>query len=111
MIPVEVVVENRDPVSEMMANEQESEFYACQVCGDNRLSIKESDTSGDLKITLIYQMGMSPTLKRIARAGQGTGAAADSLWSYFADEEEIGEASWQIQLDRRREILRSICSN
>ena len=111
MAPVEVMVqdENETPI----ADEQESYFYTCHVCGDNRLSIKEKQEDGDGRITVIYQMGMTPMLKRVGRMEPSFMPSEDHVghWTYFMDEDEISEELWREKLIARRRILKSICTN
>ncbi|WP_457653889.1 hypothetical protein [Rhodocaloribacter sp.] len=111
MAPVEVMVhdENATPI----ADEQESYFYTCHVCGDNWLSIKEKREDGDTRITVIHQMGMSPMLKRVGRLEPSFPSAEGTVghWTYFMDEDEITEDVWREKLSARRRILKSICTN
>jgi len=114
MIPMEVAVENEeDDLAALLDQEPESRFYTCHVCGDNWLSVKETDEFGQCKITFVHQMGMAPVLKRIAHMQTEVvvnNATVDE-WTYFLDDQEIDQEVWFDKLARRRKILKSICTN
>lgn len=94
-------------------DDQETRFFNCHVCGDNWLSIKEVKQDGQCDITFIHQMGATPTLKRIAHMQThvvlNDKTVAD--WEYYVDDRLVEEGDWRNQLDKRRKILKSICSN
>jgi hypothetical protein len=94
-------------------SEQESQFYTCQVCGDNWLSIKVEDKGGDTEITFIHQMGIQPVLKRVAHMTTHIVLNEDTVahWVYYLGEEEVEENDWHEQLEERRQMLKSICCN
>jgi len=93
--------------------EHETRFFSCHVCGDNWLSIKEVQKDGACKIVFIHQMGATPVLKRIADMQTHVVLNPQTVaeWSYFLDDKEVEETEWLSQLDNRRHILKSICSN
>ena len=41
-----------------LGGEHEARFFTCHVCGDNWLSVKQTDFGGDCRITFVHQMGM-----------------------------------------------------
>ena len=112
MVPVEIDTEMEDEGPLPFSDEQESRFFTCHVCGDNWLSVKQVE-QGDCQITFVHQMGMQPLLKRTAHVAtpivlnEGTVGA----WSYYLGDDEIEESQWRRLLDKRRLILRSICTN
>lgn len=111
LIPMDVAIEEEEEAR--VEGDQESRFYTCQVCGDNWLSVKEVRGTGDCQVTFIHQMGMQPVLKRVAYMDQNvlvTEAAVGS-WEYFLDDQAVLEEEWRSKLDKRRAMLRSICSN
>ena len=114
MVPIQVALpeDEDDDLAALIGGEPESRFYTCQVCGDNWLSVKETQHSGSCKITFIHQMGMAPVLKRIAHLGQKVvlEGTADS-WTYFLDDQEIDQEVWLDKLHRRRHVLKAICTN
>ena len=111
LIPMQVAVEGKD--LEIVSEDQESRFYTCQVCGDNWLSVKEAEDEGSWLVTFIHQMGMEPVLKRVAHMEQDLVISETSVggWEYFFDDEAVAEGEWRDKLQKRRELLRSICSN
>lgn len=113
MVPMEVIVESDDDLQRLLGNDQESQFYSCHVCGDNWLSVKETESGGGFKITFVHQMGMAPTLKRIAymHASLDEQELQGEDWEYFLDDQQVEEVSWRTKLINRRKILKSICSN
>ena len=113
MVPMDVELPSEE-IEEIDENaDQESRFYTCQVCGDNWLSIKVEDDVGDCEITFIHQMGIQPVLKRIAHMSTRIVLKEDTVeqWEYFLGEDEVGETDWHQQLEERRQMLKSICSN
>lgn len=111
LIPMDVSVEADEEFG--IQDDHESRFYTCQVCGDNWLSVKSTDTSGECQITFIHQMGMQPVLKRVAHVDQSIvlTESAVGTWEYFLDDEAVREEEWRTKLDNRRALLKSICSN
>ena len=111
MVPVEL-----EPTDEQLDNPsetQESRFFTCHVCGDNWLTVKQTELSGECQITFVHQMGLQPTLKRVAHL-QTSVLLQDSAvqeWEYFLGDEAIEEDLWMTRLNGRRKILKSICSN
>ena len=115
MIPMEVAIDSEEfeEQADLLSHEPESRFYTCHVCGDNWLSVKETEDSGECKITFVHQMGMAPVLKRIAHMQTEIvlkDATVDS-WSYFLDDQEIDQEVWFDKLAGRRRVLKSICTN
>lgn len=115
MIPMQVAIEEEDPdqLSALFNQEPESRFYTCHVCGDNWLSVIETEHSGERKITFVHQMGMFPVLKRIAHMEARVVVHEDMVdyWTYFLDDQEIDQEVWFDKLSKRRQILKSICTN
>jgi hypothetical protein len=111
MIPMEVAVEDED--TSLLGGEQESRFYTCHVCGDNWLSVKQTDQEGECQITFVHQMGIEPVLKRIARMQTPVIISDATLdqWDYYLGEDEVEEEEWHDELGTRRKMLKSICSN
>ena len=112
MVPMEVDVDFEDAQGEAIDPDAESRFFSCYVCGDNWLSVRESETD-DCQVTFVHQMGMQPTLKRIAHT-QAPVLVNDEMvdyWEYFLDGEPIDEDIWHRKLKLRRKILKSICCN
>lgn len=91
----------------------ETRFFNCHVCGDNWLSIKQVDIEGQCQIVFIHQMGATPLLKRVAQMQTPVVVNEQTVatWEYFLDEAEISEENWRDQLEHRRKILKSICTN
>lgn len=110
---MDVIVESDDDLKQLLGTDQESQFYSCHVCGDNWLSVKETESTGGFKITFVHQMGMSPTLKRVAYMDPvlSAGELGADDWEYFLDDQQVEEHSWRQKLVNRRKILKSICSN
>ncbi len=115
MMPMEVAIEEEelDQISSLFDQEPESRFYTCHVCGDNWLSVIETENSGECKITFVHQMGMFPVLKRIAHMQTEAVVNEDTVdyWIYFLDDQEIDQEVWFDKLSKRRKILKSICTN
>ncbi len=111
MMPLEITVESEEEAAP--GGEQESRFYTCHVCGDNWLSVKETDMTGDCKITFVHQMGIEPALKRIAHMQTQVILKEDTVneWAYFMGEDEVDAEAWQEKLTDRRKVLKSICCN
>ena len=111
MMPMEVAVEGEE--SSMPEGDQESRFFTCHVCGDNWLSVKQTDDDGQCQITFIHQMGMEPVLKRIAhmQTPAVVNEATVDEWDYFLGEDEVEEGDWHEELGTRRQTLKSVCSN
>lgn len=116
MVPMDVIIEGdgdeEHEHSEHAAGERETRFYTCHVCGDNWLSVKET-AEQDCTVTFVHQMGMQPELKRIAHMDTPIllGENTVSQWEYFLDNEQIDGTEWHQKLTKRREVLKSICSN
>ena len=115
MVPMEVALEKESDIlaSAVVDADPRSRFYTCHVCGDNWLSVKEKESSGQCTITFVHQMGMVPVLKRIAHL-QTPIILKDTTvdhWSYFLDGQEIDEDIWLEKLSKRRQVLKSICTN
>ncbi|MEM1043555.1 MAG: hypothetical protein AAGI91_13110 [Bacteroidota bacterium] len=112
MVPLEV--DEAEPAEEhLLGGEQESRFFTCHVCGDNWLSVKKVETEGTCEITFVHQMGMQPTLKRIASMTTSIVLKEDTVdeWNYYLGDDRVDERAWREQLDRRRGVLRAICTN
>ena len=111
MVPVEIDEEMSEE-GFLFGDAQESRFFTCHVCGDNWLSVKQVER-GDCQITFVHQMGMQPLLKRVAYmatpivVNEGTVNA----WNYYLGDDEIDEREWRDVLDKRRLVLRAICTN
>lgn len=110
MLPMEVSVEEENDSA--LGNEQESRFFTCHVCGDNWLSVKET-SDGECQITFIHQMGIEPTLRRVAHMQTPilVSDATVDQWDYYLGEDEIEEEEWHEKLSTRRQVLKSVCSN
>ncbi len=114
MIPMEVAVEaDEEALPLMVPPDPESRFYTCHVCGDNWLSVKETDDVGLCTITFVHQMGMEPVLKRIAHMQPPIILTEKAVgeWIYLLDDQEVDQDVWFDKLARRRQILKSICTN
>ena len=102
MMPMEVAIdeEELDQISSLFDQEPESRFYTCHVCGDNWLSVIETENSGECKITFVHQMGMFPVLKRIAHMQTEAIVNEDTVdyWIYFLDDQEIDQEVWYDKL-------------
>lgn len=111
--PMNVILRGDDEETTLLDGERESRFYTCQVCGDNWLSVKETDLGGNCQVTFIHQMGTSPQLKRVAHMQTPALVTDDTVehWEYFVDDEVVAEEEWQDELSDRRDVLRSICVN
>ena len=112
MIPLEIDEETEEDEL-LLSGEQESRFLTCHVCGDNWLSVKRTELSGNCRITFVHQMGMQPTLKRIAHVSTPVVINEQTVegWDYFLGDDEVEEGEWRRQLDQRRSLLRAICTN
>lgn len=112
MLPVQFE-EEMEQEEDLLAGEQESRFFTCHVCGDNWLSVKKTELGGDCRITFVHQMGMQPTLKRIAHMSTPVVLMPGTVeeWDYFLGDDEVEETEWRRQLDQRRTLLRAICTN
>ncbi len=112
MVPLEVD-DRQEQEAFVLGGEQESRFFTCHVCGDNWLSVKKIETGGSCEITFVHQMGMQPTLKRIAHMATPVVVNNDTVeaWSYYLGDDEVEETEWQAQLHQRRWVLRAICTN
>jgi hypothetical protein len=110
MLPMEL---QPDEAEEMeLHDDQEARFFTCHVCGDNWLSVRQVE-AGDCRITFVHQMGLQPTLKRIAHMATPVvlNESAVDRWDYFCGDDEVDEDEWMDRLGERRRILKSICSN
>lgn len=112
MLPVQID-EEAEEERDVLADEQESRFFTCHVCGDNWLSVKKTGFGGDCRITFVHQMGMQPTLKRVAHLSTPVVVSEHTVegWDYFLGDDEVEETVWRRQLDQRRTLLRAICTN
>ncbi|MEL6772818.1 MAG: hypothetical protein AAFP18_17285 [Bacteroidota bacterium] len=108
LVPMDV--EEIEIDDEVLAHEPDARFYSCHVCGDNWLAVR-TQNEGRATVTFVHQMGLTPTLKRVAHLLPEAEQDRVERWEYFRDEDEIEEAEWQAHLTRRRETLRSICTN
>ncbi len=113
MTPMNVVLRGEEQEDALLGEEQESRFFTCQVCGDNWLSIKETDLSGTCQVTFVHQMGMSPQLKRIAHMQTPVLMNDDTVehWDYFVDDEPVAKTECFDTHEDRRGVLRSVCMN
>jgi hypothetical protein len=114
MVPMDVTLDDEEILEDEIDLEAESHFFTCHVCGDNWLSIREEeDESGGSRVTFVHQMGMSPTLKRVAYLEKNSVLNEDMVdkWEYYVDESETDEENWQSTLENRRRVLKSVCSN
>ena len=95
------------------AEDHESRFFTCHVCGDNWLSVREDSEDATCHITFIHQMGMAPVLKRVAHVESQIVINEGSVdhWEYFLDDEQVDEKIWLEKLTRRRKVLKSVCTN
>jgi hypothetical protein len=111
MMPVEIDEQANDE-DLLLGDEQESRFFTCHVCGDNWLSVKQIER-GDCQITFVHQMGMQPLLKRVAHMDTPVVLNENTIgaWSYYLGEDEVEESEWHDVLDKRRLVLRAICTN
>jgi len=112
MVPMDVQIEDEQEHG-VLGDDQESRFYTCHVCGDNWLSVKETDTEGECMITFVHQMGMSPELKRVAHMETPVLIKDDAVeqWDYYFGEKEVAQQNWEAKLDERRRVLKSVCTN
>lgn len=109
MVPMEVSLE----AEEIEDPNTDSKFYTCHVCGDNWLSVREDEDTGESRVTFVHQMGMSPILKRVAHLQKNMVLKETTVekWEYYFDDDLIEENKWQEKLATRRKILKSICTN
>lgn len=115
MVPVELEPDEAEGAEDVLGQaegDQESRFFTCHVCGDNWLSVRHVER-GDCRITFVHQMGLQPTLKRVAHMDTPIVLNEKTVgaWTYFFGDDEIEEAEWRRRLEGRRRVLRSICSN
>ncbi|HLT48211.1 MAG TPA: hypothetical protein VK002_13335 [Rubricoccaceae bacterium] len=110
MLPMELQPDDAEEMD--LLDEQEARFFTCHVCGDNWLSVRQVE-AGDCRITFVHQMGLQPTLKRIAHLSTPVVVNEDTVehWDYFCGDDEVDEDEWMDRLGERRRILKSICSN
>ena len=110
MLPMDVDPGDADELG--ILDETEARFYTCHVCGDNWLSVRRVE-HGDCQITFVHQMGLQPLLKRVAymQSPVVMSNAAVDRWDYLIGDEPVDEDQWREELDDRRQVLRSICSN
>jgi len=113
MVPMDVETEGMDEEELLLGGDQESRFFTCHVCGDNWLSVKMTESTGDTRITFVHQMGMQPTLKRVAQLNTPIVISEQTVeqWDYFVGDDTVAEDEWREVLDKRRFVLRSICTN
>lgn len=113
MVPMEVIIDPDDLGEAPWSPDAESRFYSCHVCGDNWLTVKEEDQDGEFQVTFVHQMGMEPTLKRVAHMQAPVVVTEEAIdfWQYFVDDEPTDESLWREKLNNRRKILKSICCN
>ncbi len=113
MVPMDVVVEAEELEELLGGVDTESRFFTCHVCGDNWLSVKEKPVEGDCQITFIHQMGMSPILKRIAHMQTPVVLQESTVdhWDYYLDDNPVEKEEWFGKLEKRRKLLKSICTN
>lgn len=113
MVPMDVDAIDEQPLDDFSEADQESRFFTCHVCGDNWFSLKQLVPDGSAHLTYVHQMGMEPTLKRIAQMSTPLLISEHAVerWDYFLGEDVVDEQAWREELDRRRFVLRSICTN
>ena len=64
VIPLEMDV---DAGKSWLEDADEAHFFACQVCGDNWLSVKRpAEEMGACELTFLHQPNMEPMLRRTA---------------------------------------------
>ena len=109
---VELRQDDADDLGDLLGERPETTFFTCHVCGDNWLTVKETE-AGACTLTFVHQMGTDPQLRRVAQMATPVLLSADAVedWAYFLGEDEIDEDVWRDQLDERRRILRAACSN
>jgi hypothetical protein len=58
-------------------------------------------------------MGMQPLLKRVANVATPVVLNEGTIgrWSYYLGDDEVDERAWRSELDKRRLVLRAICTN
>jgi hypothetical protein len=113
LVPIDVETEGLNEEDLLLGGDQESRFFTCHVCGDNWLTVKLTQSGGETRLTFVHQMGMEPTLKRVATMATPLILSEETVesWDYFMGEDPVAEGEWRAVLDRRRFVLRSICSN
>ena len=112
MLPMDLEPDETDGDEFVDDDDQEARFFTCHVCGDNWLTVRRLE-DGDCKITFVHQMGLQPLLKRTAHMTTPVVLNEDTIerWDYFLGDDEVAEGRWRETLDRRRRVLRSICTN
>lgn len=112
LLPMEVLPEAARALDLSENEAQEAQFFTCHVCGDNWLSVREV-VEGDCTITFVHQMGMRPLLKRVAHMATPVVLSEGTVdhWAYYLGDDPVGEATWRRRLDKRRDVLRAVCSN
>ena len=110
MLPLEVDPGDVDDLG--IDDDTEARFFTCHVCGDNWLSVRRTATD-DCQITFAHQLGLEPLLKRVAHMSTPVllSEATVDRWDYLIGDEEVDENAWREELDDRRHVLRSICTN
>lgn len=113
MVPMEVSTQFDDEEHAILGADCESRFFTCPVCGDNWLSVKETEPSGECRVTFVHQMGTDPELKRVALMQTPVLVQDNTVeeWQYFLDDQHIDEDIWFDKLQERRKVLKSVCSN
>jgi hypothetical protein len=101
------------PIESNELTEEESRYFNCHVCGDNWMTIKEVDLSGKCQITFVHQLGMFPLLKRIAEMQTQIILTDNTVqeWVYYLNDEPVAETEWFEKLQKRRKVLKSVCTN
>jgi hypothetical protein len=112
LLPMEVQPDDAEALDLGPLDEHEAQFFTCHVCGDNWLSVREVQ-AGDCTITFVHQMGMKPLLKRVAHLSTPVVMTEGTVehWAYYLGDNEVEEDDWRQRLAKRREVLRSICTN
>ena len=112
LLPMEVQPEDAESLDLGSLDDREAQFFTCHVCGDNWLSVREVQ-AGDCTITFVHQMGMHPVLKRVATMSTPVVLSEGTVdhWAYYLGDDEVAEDDWRARLAKRREVLRSICTN
>jgi hypothetical protein len=113
LMPIDLEPDEEEAEAISLGEDQESRFFSCHVCGDNWLSLKETESDGGCTVTFVHQMGIQPTLKRVAYLDTPVLMAEATIgrWDYFAGDEAVEESDWRAQLARRRDLLRAVCTN
>lgn len=112
LLPMEVEPDAAEEIDLGPLDDHEARFFTCHVCGDNWLSVREVE-AGDCRVTFVHQMGMQPLLKRVAHMQTPVLMKDETVdsWAYFYGDDEVEEDEWRGKLEKRRKILRSVCSN